>query len=95
MLSATFHNWGGGPHQVHGHFPTPEILYIIHRNRYTSQGDPDFSFPYLITDKVRRGAESLEKVMFGKHLHESPWCNSLNHHGAESLEKVNHWKTPS
>ena len=46
MLSATFHNWGGGPHQVHGHFPTPEILYIIHRNCYTSQGDPDFSFPY-------------------------------------------------
>ena len=26
---------------------TPEILYIICRNCYTSQGDPDSSFPYL------------------------------------------------
>ena len=33
-------------------FHTPEILYIIHRNSYTTQGDPDSSFPLQIPGKV-------------------------------------------
>ena len=32
------------------HFSTPEILNIIRRNCYTSQGDPDSSFSYLAGD---------------------------------------------
>ena len=34
-------------------FHTPEILYIICRNCYTSQGNPDSSFPYLAWDHCR------------------------------------------
>ena len=54
MLSATFHYWVGGADDPDlsvdltrsaATFRTPEILYIIHRNCYTSQGDPDSSFP--------------------------------------------------
>ena len=56
MLSATFHDWGGGADDPDfsvdltrsmATFRTPEILYIIRRNCYTTQGDPDSSFPYL------------------------------------------------
>ena len=55
MLSVTFHDLGGcGADDPDfsvdltmstAIFRTPEILYIIHRNSYTSQGDPDSSFP--------------------------------------------------
>ena len=54
MVSATFHDWGGGADDPElsvdltrstATFRTPEILYIIRRNCYTSQGDPDSSFP--------------------------------------------------
>ena len=59
MLSATFHNWGGGADDPDfsvdltrstATFHTPEILYIIRRSRCTSQGDPDSSFPCLCND---------------------------------------------
>ena len=55
MLSATFDDrWGGANDHAfsidltrsRANFCTPEILYIIHRNFYTSQGDPDYSFLY-------------------------------------------------
>ena len=55
MLSATFHDWGGGADDPDfsidltwstATIRTHEILYIICRNCYTSQGDPDSSFPY-------------------------------------------------
>ena len=54
MLSATFHDLGGGENDPDlsvdltrsmATFHTPEILYRIRRNCYTSQGDPDSSFP--------------------------------------------------
>ena len=54
MLSATFHEWGSGANDPDlsialtrsmATFCSPEILYIICRNCYTSQGDPDSSFP--------------------------------------------------
>ena len=56
MLSATFHDQGSGADNPDfsidltrsmATFRTPKILYIIRRNCYTSQGDPDSSFPYL------------------------------------------------
>ena len=56
MLSATSHDRGCGANNPDfsvdltrstSTFRTPEILYIIRRNCYTSQGDPDSSFPYL------------------------------------------------
>ena len=56
MLSATFHDRGGRANDPDfsvylnrstATFRTPEILYIIRRNWYTSQGDPDSIFPYL------------------------------------------------
>ena len=56
MLSATFNAQGIGAddpdfsvdlNRSTATIRIPEILYIIHRNCYTSQGDPDFSFPYL------------------------------------------------
>ena len=55
MLSATFHDWGGGADDPDfsvdltrstAIFRAPEILYIIRRNCCTSQGDPDSSFLY-------------------------------------------------
>ena len=57
MLSATFHDRGGGADdpdfsidltRFTATFRTPEMSYTIHRNFYTSQGDPDSSFPYLL-----------------------------------------------
>ena len=57
MLSATFHDWGSGANDPDfsvdltwstATIRTPEILYVILRNCYTSQGDPDSSFPYLL-----------------------------------------------
>ena len=54
MLSATFHYWGGIANDPDLYvaltrsmatFRCPEILYIIRRNCYTSQGDHDSSFP--------------------------------------------------
>ena len=56
LLSATFHDWGGRANDPDfsvdltistASFQTPEILYTIRSNCYTSQGDPDSSFPYL------------------------------------------------
>ena len=56
MLSAIFHDRGGGADDPDfsvdltwstATIRTPEIWYIISRNCYTSQGDPDSSFPYL------------------------------------------------
>ena len=53
MLSATVHDWGVGADDPDfsgdltrsmATFRTLEILYIIYRNCYTSQGDPDSSF---------------------------------------------------
>ena len=62
MLSATFHDLGSGDDDPDfsvdltrstATFRTPEILYIIRRNCYTSQGDPDSSFPYLVPDRIK------------------------------------------
>ena len=62
MLSATFHDWDGGADDPDfsvdltrspATFHTPKILYIIRRNCYTSQGDPDSSFPYLHTARAQ------------------------------------------
>ena len=56
MLSTTFHDRGIGADDPDFSIDltwsmvtirTAEILYIIRRNCYTSQGDPDSSFPYL------------------------------------------------
>ena len=56
MLSATFHDRGVraddpdfsiDPTWSTATIHTPENLHIICRNCYTSQGDPDSSFPYL------------------------------------------------
>ena len=56
MLSATFHDRDNGADDPDfsvdltrstATLRTPEILYIISRNCYTSQGDPDSTFPYL------------------------------------------------
>ena len=56
MLTATFHDQGGGANDPDfsvnltrstATLRTPEILYIICRNCYTFQDDPDSSFPYL------------------------------------------------
>ena len=58
MLSATSYDRGGGADDPDfsvdltrstATFRTPKILYIIRINCYTSQGDPDSSFPYLQT----------------------------------------------
>ena len=58
MLSTTFHDCYSGADDPDfsvnltrstATFRTPEILYIILRNYYTSQGDPDSSFPYLLS----------------------------------------------
>ena len=60
MLSATFHDRGGRVDDPHlsvalnrstATFCTPEILYIIRKNCYTSQGDPDSSFPLWISNQ--------------------------------------------
>ena len=64
MLSATFHDRGGGAHDPDfsvdlarsmATFCPPEILYIG-RNCYASQGDPDFNYPYLhvVTPLMRK-----------------------------------------
>ena len=56
MLSATFDDWGGGANandpafsvdltRSTAIFHRTEILQIIRENCYTSQGDPDSSFP--------------------------------------------------
>ena len=54
MLSATFNDRGGGANypafsvdltSSTAIFRSPEILQIFRRNCYTSQGDPDSSFP--------------------------------------------------
>ena len=54
MLSATFHDrmseandpdFSVDVTRYMATFSTPEILYIIRRNSYTSQGGPDSSFP--------------------------------------------------
>ena len=54
MLSATFDDWGGGANDPAfsvdltsstAIFRSPEILQIFRGNCYTSQGDPDSSFP--------------------------------------------------
>ena len=54
MLSATFQDWGGGANNPDlsvtltrsmDTFRSPDLLYIIRRNSYTPQGDPDSSFP--------------------------------------------------
>ena len=37
-------------------FRTPEILYIIGRNCYTSQGDPDSTFPYWLKLCISKSA---------------------------------------
>ena len=66
MLSTTFHDWGGRADDPDfsvdltrsmATFRTPEILYKIHRNCYTYQGDPDNSFPYLL------GAKSMPALI--------------------------------
>ena len=57
MISATFHDWGGRANDPDfsidhtwstASIRTPKILDIIRRNCYTSQGDPDSIFPYLL-----------------------------------------------
>ena len=56
MLSATFYDRGGEADDPDfsvdfarstATFHTPEIVHIMSRNCYTSQGDNDSSFPYL------------------------------------------------
>ena len=77
MLSTAFHDWGGGADdpdfsvdltRYTATFCTPEILYIICRNCYTSQGDPDSSFPYLyprvILNIRRRSGRTRNSFLF-------------------------------
>ena len=46
LMTLTFPSTSAGP-DSRASFHTTEILYIFLRNCYTSQGDPDSSFPYL------------------------------------------------
>ena len=72
MLSTTFHDQGGTADDPNfsvnltrstATFRTPEILYVICRNCYTSQGDPNNSFTYLAASMykyLRRHIEVLK-----------------------------------
>ena len=99
MLSTTFQDWGGGADDPDlsvaltrstATFHTPEILHIIRRNCYTSQGDPDSSFPLWCMGKgnvlCALKPVLLLKEVGNARLGESSWPNSekmlimLQHH---------------
>ena len=81
MLSAIFHDRGGRADDPNfsvdltrstATFRTPEILYIILRNSYTSQGDPDSSFPYHTAQSTLNTIDiKLNKVFKNKNYFNS------------------------
>ena len=88
MLSATFHDRGSGADDpdfsVHltrsmATLHTPEILYIICRNCYSShsQGDPDFSFPHLHDGNSSMGPIATPPDLHLLYLSKTP---HLHHH---------------
>ena len=90
MLSATFHDWGVGADDPDfsvdltwstATICTPEILYIIRRNFYTSQGDPDSSFPYLdsLSFVYILPSKSQNGILFIKWYFQIKITNNLQH----------------
>ena len=79
MLSATFDDRGGGANDpafsvdltsFTAIFCSPEILQIFRGNCYTSQGDPDSSFPLWLGS---RAFNSLQNDVCFNHLGQKLW----------------------
>ena len=99
MLSATFHDWGGRADDPNlsvaltrsmAAFHSPDLLYIIRRNCYTSQGDPDSSFPlWKLIFKPYKKCTTFMLLVLGKWPNAQP-CSKV--HPFYGLSKF--WDTP-